>query len=483
VTPDALRAQGERLNEELGREAWRAGAGLTAETHFAEIFERHAGVAGDAAWEAARDLPMLAEWVADSRIGRRVAALEDRLHAWESGAVVTLPDGEALPYQRIGITIANAPDRTRRLALDAARRSVLAEPAAIRGERLGIEAAELDTLLGLGVVEARCRLSGIALDALAAQCDAFLVETRDLHREALGERLRGIGVRPADAHRTDGAWLFRAAEYDGYFDGAALVPTARRQTAEMGLDVEAGGRIHLDTEERARKRPRAFCAPVQVPHEVHLVIRPHGGYTDWRAFWHELGHAQHFANAGADLPFEHRWLGDNSVTECYAMLFEHALMVRPWLRRYTTLSGAALATFVRDQAFAQLAIVRRYAAKLRYEVALHRAASLAEGSRRYAELLSDATGFRYDDADALLDLDDGFYSARYLRAWQLEATLRETLTGRFDEDWFRNPRTGPVLLELFGRGQRDDADALARSVVGTPLGFGPLTRQVTAALA
>jgi hypothetical protein len=114
---------------------------------------------------------------------------------------------------------------------------------------------------------------------------------------------------------------------------------------------------------------------------------------------------------------------------------------------------------------------------------LHRAPSLAEGACRYTELLSDATGFRYDDQDALLDLDDGFYAARYLRAWQLEATLRETLVERFDEDWFRNPRTGPMLLELFGRGQRDDADTLARSVVGAPLGFGPLTRQVTAALA
>jgi len=483
VNVEALRAQGERLNEELGREAWRAGAGLTAETHFAAIFERHAAVAEDAAWEVARGLPMLGEWVADNRIGRRVAALEDRLHAWESAAVVTLPGGEQLPYQRVGITIANTADRARRLALDAARRAVLAEPAAIRAERLGLEAAEFDALLGLGVVEARTRLSGIALDALAAACDAFLAETRDLYRDALHERLRAIGVRPGDAHRTDGAFLFRAAAYDAWFDGAALVPTARRQTGEMGLEIEAAGRIHLDTEERARKRPRAFCAPVHVPHEVHLVIRPHGGYTDWRAFWHELGHAQHFANADADLPFEHRWLGDNSVTECYAMLFEHALMVRPWLGRYTTLAGGTLETFLRDQAFAQLAIVRRYAAKLRYEADLHRARTLAEGARRYAGLLTDATGFRYEDEDALLDLDDGFYAARYLRAWQLEATLRETLTERFDEDWFRNPRTGPVLLELFGRGQRDDADALARSVVGAPLGFGPLTRQVTAALA
>ena len=40
---------------------------------------------------------------------------------------------------------------------------------------------------------------------------------------------------------------------------------------------------------------------------------------------HELGHALHFAYARAELPFEYRWLGDNSVTEGYAMLFDHRM--------------------------------------------------------------------------------------------------------------------------------------------------------------
>ena len=43
---------------------------------------------------------------------------------------------------------------------------------------------------------------------------------------------------------------------------------------------------------------------------------------------HELGHALHFANMSRALPFEFRWLGDNSVTEGYAMLFDHRLKDR-----------------------------------------------------------------------------------------------------------------------------------------------------------
>jgi hypothetical protein len=471
--------RGERMCEELGLESYRTGAGLSAESHFAEIFARHADLSDDEAVEAARGHPPLLEWVVDTRVGRAVAALDDRLHAWESAAVVTVAGGETIPYQRAAIEIANEARRPRRLALDAARRAILGEPAAIRRERLERE-RELLAALGLGdPVAARSALSGIDLAALGAACGRFLAATADLYRDALREALEGEPDIPArDAERSDAAWLFRGAGFDDCFPGAALVSTAQRQLAELGLDVTAGGRIRYDTDDRPHKRARAFCAPVRIPAEVYLVIRPFGGHTDYRAFWHELGHAQHFGNADPALPFEHRWLGDNSVTEAFAMLFEHMVIAAPWLARYAGLRGERGRAFARAQGFAHLAMLRRYAAKLRYELELHRASSVATGAEAYAPLLTEATGFRYAPDDALLDLDDGFYAARYLRAWQLEASLASRLTERYDEDWFRNPGCGPALLELFAPGQRDDAAQLAHTVLGHALDFAPLIARV-----
>ena len=483
MTPEQLRERGESLNQVLGRESYEAGAGLKAETDFTGIFEAYADVASDEAWEAARPVAKLAEWVADARIGRAVAPLDDRLHAWEATAEITLAGGEQMPLQRAGIAIANEPRRERRLAIDQARRRALAEPTAIRTEKLGRERDLLDGLLGLPVVDARRQLSGIDLPALAAQAGEFLARTGDLYRGALAERLTGeLGLRPGEADRTDGVFLFRGASFDEFFAADRLVATAVRQAGEMGLDARGGGRIHHDSADRERKRARAFCAPVRVPEEVYLVIRPHGGYVDYRAFWHELGHALHFANAGGDLPFEDRWLGDNSVTECYAMLFEHQLMAPAWLKRYAGMNGARLEQFQRAQAFDLLAIVRRYAAKLQYEVELFSGSSLERGASRYVELLTEATGFRYAPEDALLDLDDAFYAARYLRAWQLESQLRAALVERFDEDWFRNPKSGPFVLELLSRGQRDDAAQVAQSVLGTQLSFAALIQQSEAEL-
>lgn len=483
MTVDELRDRGERMSEELGRESYLAGAGLVTETHFAEIFARYADLGGEEAWEAARGHRELFEWVVENRVGREVAALDDRLHAWEAAADVVVDGGERLPYQRVAIAIANEPWRERRRALDRARRGVLAEPAALRRERIARE-RELLAPFGAGDhVAARSALMGIDLDGLGEACGWFLSATADLYDDCLKERLRTeLSLAPGEAERADGAYLFRGVSYDDVFPADDLVVLARRQVGEMGLDAEAAGRIRYDTEDRERKRPRAFCAPVRVPEEVYLVIRPHGGQVDYRAFWHELGHALHYANAGRALPFEHRWLGDNSVTECYAMLFEHVLLCGAWLTKYTALRGDRVSAFLRSQHFALLAILRRYAAKLCYELALHRAPSLETGARRYAEILTEATGFRYAAEDALLDLDDGFYAARYLRAWQLEAALRAHLRERFDEDWFRNPRTGPAVLDLLERGQRDDAAALARSALGAELTFAPLAAACEAAL-
>ena len=484
MTPETLRVRGERMCEELGLESYRTGAGLAAESHFERIFARYPDLTDAEAVEAARGRPPLLEWVVDNRIGRAVAALDDRLHGWESRAAVAVAGGETIPYQRAAIEIANEPRRARRLAIDAARRAILGEPTAIRRERLERE-RDLLAALGLGdPVVARSALSGIALRELGESCRRFLAATEDLYRDTLRDALKSEPDIPAGgAERSDAVWLFRGAAFDDCFPGGSLVSTAQRQLGELGLDATAGGRIRYDTEDRPLKRARAFCAPVRIPDEVYLVIRPYGGHTDYRAFWHELGHAQHFGNADAALPFEHRWLGDSSVTEAFAMLFEHMVLAAPWLARYAGLRGERGRAFARTQAFAHLAMLRRYAAKLRYELELYGAPTIALGAEAYAPLLTEATGFRYAPEDALLDLDDGFYAARYLRAWQLEALLAASLTERFDADWFRNPRGGPALLELFAPGQRDDAATLARTVLSRALDFAPLTARVEAALA
>src|SRR6185312_9694312 len=190
---------------------------------------------------------------------------------------------------------------------------------------------------------------------LKAECEQFLRDTQSLWDAVLPEfAKRVLGMSASELTRADALALFRAREFDGYFPARHMESSIRKQVQEMGIDPLAGGRIILDTGDRPGKRSRAFCAPVRVPEEVYLVLRPHGGQSDWSTFLHELGHSLHFAYMRPDLPFEYRWLGDNSITEGYAMLFDHLMKNQGWLKRYTELGAAQLPAFTRAMGFEEL---------------------------------------------------------------------------------------------------------------------------------
>ncbi|MCE2452193.1 MAG: hypothetical protein J4F48_05030, partial [Nitrospinae bacterium] len=142
------------------------------------------------------------------------------------------------------------------------------------------------------------------LEPVRDEMGRFLECTGALYAEAMEEALSRMDVPPSSAQRHDAQFCFRGSEYDGLFPAEKIEPSAREVCASMGLDLQAEGRVRLDIEDRPLKSPRAFCASIRVPEEVYLVIRPRGGYDDYSAFWHELGHALHYAGVAADAPFE-----------------------------------------------------------------------------------------------------------------------------------------------------------------------------------
>lgn len=487
--------------EAISREYWLAHAGHKPAADLTSIYNEYADALGREALEVTLDAyrnatdqneqraaRLLLEWQAESQAGRVVAEQDEREIAWETTAVVRLADGRELPYARIAIDIANTTDRAERLLLDNARAALVArELAPLRQERLQRERDFMESLeIASGYNATFDALSGINLTELAAQCRGFLSDTDAMWTEVHADLVKkNLKIPPRDATRADALALFRAPQFDAYFPAKEMESAVLGQTRHMGIDPLADGRIRIDLEERPGKRARAFCAPVQVPDEVNLVLRPHGGQSDWTTFLHELGHALHFAYMRPDLPFEERWVGDNSITEAYAMLFDHRMQDRGWLSKYSELGNLRVESYLRAAGIEELHFLRRYCAKLLYEVELYGGGTpWSSIPDLFVDILGTATRFGYQKADAFVDVDPRFYSARYLRAWQLQALLNETLTQSFDSDWYRNPRTGPWMTgSLFGEGQRETAGELATRVSGKTLGFGPLVQAIERLLA
>ena len=498
---DRLRRDGEVFMEEISREYYLAYSGQKQAPELQPVYGKHSSILGDESFQLTREAFLAApedteerrsarallDWQVESQSSRQLAAQDEREIEWEGTAVVKVSDTRQLQFQAVAIELANERDARARHAIEAARdKLVTNELAPLRRERFE---RERDIVEGLGLgeyVETFELLSGVSLVDLAAACQGFLRDTDDMWREVLPEFSRRVlGMEPSELTRADAGALFRARSFDASFPAARMEESIRSQVREMGIDPLAAGRIVLDTGDREGKRSRAFCSSVRVPDEVYLVMRPHGGQTDWMTFLHELGHALHFAYMQPDLAFEYRWLGDNSITEGYAMLFDHRMQDSGWLARYTELSAKNLPAFIRAIGFEELHFLRRYCAKLIYELELYGGStSWASLPDVYVERLTSATTFRYSRADAFVDVDPRFYAARYLRAWQLQALLNETLVERYDVDWWRNPRAGPwICSSLFGEGQRELAHEQAERVSGKGLSFAPLLRAVERMLA
>jgi len=85
-------------------------------------------------------------------------------------------------------------------------------------------------------------------------------------------------------------------------------------------------------------------------------------------------------------------------------------------------------------------------------------AELFKGPSLYAKNLQSTTGFVSQKTNWLWDMDSGFYSADYLRAWIGAAQLKDCLTSRFGKEWFLNRKAGTFLRNLFSKGLQDELE-------------------------
>jgi hypothetical protein len=472
---DAYREGADRFVAELNEEYYLHYAGLKDDFELAPIFERHAelttldacGRLRASAEGGPQSLVWLWRFACEGYIGELTRAEAETIAELEASLAAEI-DGERIPFRMLRPAIANEPARGRRERLELQRNALLEEHLQPHYVAIADLRREATPRLGAATYRDLHAGFGLPLDALARQCERFLAATEDLYVRLLDPLFaRRTGVPLEQAQRWDVARLFRAPEWDSGFPGASMMPALEATLAGLGIDLRGQRNIEMDIEPRPKKSPRAFCAPIDVPGRVVLVIQPIGGPDDWHAFFHEAGHTEHYAHTSPQLPVEARRLGDVAVTEGWAMLLEYLVNEPGWLERRLDFGRAE--EFATEAAAGHLYFARRYAAKLLYELELHGGESLEGMSARYVEHMTDALKVEYAACDFLADVDAGFYSTGYLRAWAFEAQLRAFLREEFGTAWFARREAGSLLRELWYEGERMTADEILAEVAGAEL--------------
>jgi len=480
---DAYRDEADRFIAEVDEEYYLHYAGLKESLDLEEIYARHRDLtrlekaqAIGRAVEGDSRVRELWRFACEGHIGDHTRETEERVARLEAELEVEL-DGETIPFRMIRSALGNEPDRDKRRRLNSARADLTQEHLNPIYEDALQTMHELAPALGSESYAALYRRFDFPLDPLAEQCRAFLDETERLYEEAADRLFRNrVGLPLEEARNWDVARLFRAPKWDNSFPKDAMLPALEATLTDFGIDLRSQRNIHLDVEERPLKSPRAFCSPIEVPGRVMLVIKPSGGADDWHSLFHEAGHAEHFAHTSSSLSMEARRLGDNAVTEGWAMLLEHLVDEPAWQERALSMPRAR--EFAAEGATLLLYIVRRYCAKLTYELELHSGLDLEAARSRYVELLADALKIEPMAADYLADVDSGFYASAYLRAWAFEAQLRSYLREQYGNTWFANRKAGSLLRELWSEGQGYTADELLRDVADSEIELSAVAERV-----
>jgi hypothetical protein len=479
---DDFRDAADRFLAELEGERYEHYAGHKPTLEIDAVYERHEELTRLETAKRLEGAPVeLWRFACEGFLGSLTRQHEERLAAIELELEPTV-DGQAIPFRMLRVELSNEPDRARRQRLEEVRRALADEhlnPVYLDAARIDREAV---AQLGAPNYYELYRRFGYRLDELAAECAELLDATERTWEQAADRAFRArLGIGLADARAWDVPRLFRAPEWDESFPSDRMLPALRSTLGDLGVDLDAQANVHLDLERRPGKIPRAFCAPIEVPNRVMLVIQPIGGRDDWEALFHEAGHAEHFAHTRADLPMEARHLGDMAVTEGWAMLLQHLVAEPAWLQR--RLDVPRVAQLANEGAMQLLYFVRRYAAKLLYEIEFFQADDPVSMRPRYVELLTDASKIPASPENYLGDIDGGFYVTGYLRSWAFEAQLRDFLRGEFGNAWFARREAGDLLRELWSLGQGPTADALLRDVTGAQLEMAAVADRIAEGLA
>jgi hypothetical protein len=471
---DRIRERADRFIAELDEEYYQHFAGLKDTLDLAPIYERYADLttletasAVGATVEGNKHKTELWRFTCENYLGALTREHSEKVAMLEATLEAEI-DAEKVPFRMLRPTLGNEPDRDKRREIDRIRTTMTEEHLnpvyldAVRVHRSG--------LVQLGepsYIELYHRF-GYRLEELADQCRAVLESTERMYEESADKLFRErVGVGLDEAQRWDVLRVFRAPQWDPQFPKDRMLPALEATLSDLGIDLRSQENVHLDIEQRPNKTPRAFCAPIEVPGKVMLVIQPMGGADDWRALFHEAGHTEHYAHTSPDLTVEERRLGDNAVTEGWAMLLQHLTDEPAWLTGM--LDFARPGEYAIEGATGLLYFVRRYAAKILYEIEFHSAADVTMMRPRYAELLSDALKIDVTPANYLADIDSGFYVSSYLRSWAFEAQLRAYLKEKFGSRWFATRQAGSLLRELWSEGQKMRAEEMLEEVTGSTL--------------
>lgn len=449
---EEVRSEVDALVRGLSEERFRHVAGLAPSPGLSAVFSSH-GLA------AHRDTAVMLREAGEGELAARVAALvaeraaaaeEEAWRAADSTATGHGPDGP-VGISDAALSLLHERDRDRRRALGGA----VAEAArASSSPREAAAEARAAARAGLGLTPAWEDV---------VQADEVLAVSEGAYREVLAwfARQEGLELPPRGGlDRPELLHLLAFRDHDGLFRPGPLSQVVLDGFDGLGVDVR---RVRLDGSARAAKWPGAHAF------EGRVSLRRQGGLADWIDLPDAAGRA---AVAATSRPSTR----DPALPAAVGALGAWLLLEPRYLEAATGLDRKRSRDVVRRLALRLLFQLRARAAALRVAVEVERGTGGQAWHEAHREALSGAALGDWPEGLAARDADaEAHRTALRGAAWA--AAIRHDLRERFDEDYWRNPRTGEALAGRIAAGSpgpERERPPLARAAeaLGALLGAG-----------
>ncbi len=395
-------------------------------------------------------IKILYQYAINGNFRARVRELEAEIIETETRSKV-LWEGASISFNDAGKLLKNDLPRHQRLELFSRRNDVIKVGNDLRAERLEkIHEAVTDADHYTALQQ---NLSEINYENLASQLPDFLSLTQGKYVNALAASLN---VRLDEATEADLFFLRDFGAEDQYFPAWQMVNVYRETMSEMGIFTYQQNNFSLH-EASANEH-----LAIEIPDDIKIIYQAKDGANNYQRFFHEATHAQQFAWTSRQIFPEFQRIGDAATREGFALLFESLIEDEKWLSDLLRFHEST--NFRHRAATLRLFKLRRYAAKIHYEVELHANQLSGSAGSRYVELLSEAVRVRYDETAHLRDVSEAFYSGDFLRANAFASQLREQLKTKFGSRWWTSRKAGDYLIDLWNTGGRYKIEELAKMI-------------------
>ncbi len=303
----------------------------------------------------------------------------------------------------------------------------------------------------------------VSFDDYASRFTDYLQRTDQIYRERMEPWVEAEIRRPfEDLSRYHALYLMRIRAFDSFFPVSDLKRQMEQTFRGLGFDLTQRNDVILDISDQSSKNPDGVCVGVDVPGEVHVLVKPVGGMIDAETLLHEMGHAFFLSNFDARLPLEYRRLYRSpAVDETVAFLFMELLGSRSWLTEIAGLPERAADDLAARVDTKRLCLIRRHMGKFLAEKQLHETGEI-KNPEPYCSHLERATGFSYEPQGYLVDMDPEFYALSYVRAWGGAHVLTRHLERSYGERWYASSEAGAFLKSFASQARKLDLDELLR---------------------